>query len=222
MKNLEASQCSFNIIYTFDPDHEIDGKLVRSYRSDLAEILANKILKSTMHKYDYIVPIPMTGIFYAEKLARIMGIPMVEIFDRDKQTRTLSLTSVDRHEFYEKYFSKFKMELENKRILIVDEALISGTTIKLLSNWLKRFPLLKYSFAFVSPPMSGYCPNRNIKENERIAKVTNLGEIDMNALNEFIGQTGADTMYFNSAEDFNKLLFSNSRCSHCFNQISII
>ncbi|MDO6388173.1 phosphoribosyltransferase family protein [Uliginosibacterium sp. 31-12] len=219
MKNLEPSQCAFNLIYSFDPMHSIDGILVQDYRRKLAESLAAEVSKKKCRRFDFVVPIPMTGILYAKYVSEYLNIPYIEIFDREKRIRTLDMPNGERVKYYNEYFSSFESSLVGKSILVVDEALISGTTAMLVSKWLAKFKAKNYSFAFASPPMSGYCPNKYIKESDRAIADGPVGDALSVSIRKFADRMEADDIYFVSSEGFQRVIYEKTRCMLCFSQI---
>lgn len=219
LKTLNPNQCSFNLLYSFDPSHSVEGILVEEYRKKLAELLARRIIQAGGGGVDYVVPIPATGILYGKFVAEYLSLPFLEVFDREKRIRTLHLPSQERVDFYKNHSVYDSCSVSGKRILLVDEALISGTTAVLVSERIKHLGVKSYSFAFASPPLSFYCPNNYIKEKGRIIQNgTDEGGL-YNSIKKFKEKSGAESVFFVNSDEFNSALYDRTRCSLCFNQI---
>lgn len=215
--NITPNQCSFNIIYSFDADHDINGIPVSLFRRELAKCLAKQIQLSGK-TYDHIIPIPNTGIFYGKWLAKFLGVNYLNPFKKRKKTRTLSLTRPERTDFYSRFLEDNGIAENIDRVLFVDEALISGTTLFAISSWAQKKSIKNFSFAVASPPMINYCPDRIIKDEER-ALEPSLSDIALTKrVNDFTLKLQCDDLFFVSSEEFNSIMTSNERCTLCFSR----
>lgn len=212
--NVTQTQCAFNVIYSLAADHEINGELVSGIRRKISSSLADTILKSEA-EYDAVIPIPNTGIAYAKNIAKRLGIEYINPFKKVKNSRTLSLPKSDRKKFYERFLCDTPLDAAHQNVLVVDEALISGTTAFAVADWLK--PRVKnFAFAFASPPMINYCMCGVVKYSPRIISVVD-NEDDINeSVDKFNEILGSSQLYFIEPRDFQKIIDSRRMCSLCF------
>jgi len=211
---ITQSQCAFNIIYSLAADHEINGETIASKRKRLATALALKIKLSKV-EFDAIMPIPETGIIYAKHIANELKVPFINPFKKKKTTRTLLLPIENRSAFYKRFLLNSQLHVKYKNVLIVDEALISGTTVSSVANWVKD-KAERYSFAFASLPMINQCFLGNIKYSKRILSFgvneTNL----INSLGLLNEELGSDKLFFLDQSSFFEIIDAERCCTLCF------
>jgi glutamine phosphoribosylpyrophosphate amidotransferase len=211
---ITQSQCAFNIIYSLAADHEINGETIASKRKRLATALALKIKLSEL-KFDAVVPIPNTGIIYAKHIANVLKVPFINPFQKKKTKRTLLLPVENRSVFYKRFLLKSQFKNHYKNVLIVDEALISGTTVSSVANWVKN-KAARYSFAFTSLPMVNQCFLGNIKYSKRIL---DFGKNETNLINSLAllnKELGSDELFFLDHSSFFEIIDSERCCTLCF------
>jgi len=150
--------CSFNKIYSFRPYELVQGTSATKQRIELGKLLGNSD-SLTNKKVDYTVPVPETGIYPAMGYAEESGIPLYHAIIRDYQTeKTLYEPKV------EERTRKLREKLiiipdlvEGKEIVVIDEAVISGLTLKTVVEKLKKQNVEKLHIRIPSPPMLSNC-----------------------------------------------------------------
>jgi glutamine phosphoribosylpyrophosphate amidotransferase len=215
---LTQDQCAFNIIYTFSPEHDIDGVTVAQIRQELARLLANEIQESGL-TIRYIIPIPSTGIYYAKYVAKYLKIEIINPYKKNKNIRTLRLKYKERHSFYDRYLDNAEVPNSIDDVLFIDEALISGTTTKLVSEWANNQGIRNFSFAFASPPIINYCPNKMVRS---VARALDPGagnmetEMAVGVLSKSLKST---KVIFLPSQKFEDAMSGDRRCTLCFSKI---
>jgi glutamine phosphoribosylpyrophosphate amidotransferase len=207
--------CAFNIIYGFDGAHSVHGLSVASMRKALAVSLA-KAIEQKSGIYNYVVPIPNTGAFYSGEIAKNLNIKELRLFRKKCDKRTLSLPNEERKEYYIKRLVRESVKLKNAKILLVDEALISGLTLGILSANLKASGVESFSVAFVAPPVYCHCPWGLMGSKERLGLGMN-GDVDQTQYELSIKHhTGCTNVYFNTFKDFDACMPKHHTCKLCF------
>ena len=205
------SHCSFEYIYFAHPSSSIDGVNVYSTRKKIGQILAkNKKLKA-----DLIIPVPDSARPAALGYSQASSINLEEGLIKDRYKKRGSLRSFieptqKRRESIVKQIIPISASVKNKDIIVVDDSLVRGTSLKVLTKTLKKAGAKKIKLAFTFPPISFPCymgvdfptqnellaykvlsGNQNFKlVGDTIAKKLNVDEIifnDLNGLSKGIG-----------------------------------
>ena len=191
------------------------GVSVASMRKALALSLAETI-KQTPHNYHYVVPIPNTGAFYSSDIAKHLRVEELRLFRKKCNKRTLSLPTEDRKEYYIKRLVRESVTLKHSNVLLIDEALISGLTLGMLSANLKSSGVKSFSVALIAPPVYCYCPWGVMGAKERLGLGMN-GSVDPKEFELSIKtHTGCTNVYFNTFKDFDACLPKHNICKLCF------
>ena len=156
--------CIFDIIYTFDNRIKISNTTVGDVRREFCSKIVDKI--PTDHNFDFVAPIPETGRLYSYEIAKLLNVPHMEVLSKDVQQRTTSLAQSERFKINVNNFIVNKKHVANKKIILVDETIVTGQTL-----WLTRRQLLKagaasVTCALIMPPVKWCCPfgKRKVQE----------------------------------------------------------
>jgi len=116
---------------------------------------------------DIVVPIPESGIYPATGFSGETGIPLVFGIIRDYYTKRTLFDSK-----YESRITSLKRKLiavpdvlEDKRVILIDEAIISGSTLKIAVEKIKECEVKEIHIRIPSPPMLYHCPARMMPNN---------------------------------------------------------
>lgn len=202
--------CIFEHIYFSRPDSIVFGEKVFEVRKKIGIYLAEK----DNVKADCVVAVPDSsnyiGLGYAEK----RGIPFVLGLVRNHYVgRTfIAPDQITRDEGVRFKFNPLPSFFKEKKIILVDDSIVRGTTIKKLIRMLKENGALEIHLRIGSPPIRHSCfygvdtPNKE----KLIASRMEIEEI-----RKFIG---ADTLNYLSMEDLRKCVFHpEDYCYACFN-----
>ncbi|ELZ51167.1 dTDP-4-dehydrorhamnose reductase [Halorubrum distributum JCM 9100] len=155
--------CSFRPIYRMDIAEEFQGQSSGEIRKRLGAVLA----REDDIEPDVVVPIPKSGIYPAIGYAEEIGSPLEFALSKQQlRKRTLYDESIDRINVLEEKMRAIKSLIENKTVAVVDEAVLSGKTLRTV------IPILgaasKIHVRISSPPVTQTCPAYMHPENSNI------------------------------------------------------
>lgn len=166
--------CAFRIIYKSGPTETVFSKNVAEFRHRLGYELGKQIPLTILDEVDYIVPIPSTGIYYAMGLSEFVKKPYLQaLVKTGEYMRTFNISSSELriNKILDK-ITPIKELLLGKNIMIVDEAIFTGTTIRVICDMLRACEVKSIHIAIPTPLNSKRCnyyvmPDRSIlAENE--------------------------------------------------------
>jgi amidophosphoribosyltransferase len=135
LAQAERRHCMFEWVYFASPESVIDGVPVYGARIQLGRNLAKLIKKQIEEKKieaDIIVPVPETSRIAAISLAEELGVPYREVLIKNRYIkRTFILDSQEkRQSAVNLKLSPVRSEIEGKRVILVDDSIVLGTTSK--------------------------------------------------------------------------------------------
>jgi glutamine phosphoribosylpyrophosphate amidotransferase len=214
---IPQEKCTFNIIYTYDVSHLIEGTPVKHFRTELAKSLAAQIMEKGLN-VKYVIPIPNTGIVYAKEVAKHLNAKYMNPFVKKKISRTLGMNNRDRVSFYDRFLENMELGEDIGETIFIDEALISGTTISIMAEWARKKGISSYSFGFASPPIINYCPQQVVKNSRRLLDPATTDLSTDEAIKELNREIGSKDIFFVLSAEFSTILSGRTRCSLCFSQ----
>lgn len=151
---LKQKGCVFNLIYQLMPSDYFSGERVAKIRLALGERLAACIPDDIRHDLDYIVPVPKTGLYYAMGLSKGLQVPYIQGILKDStEERSFQLLDVNvRKKFLKNKLSPIGEILENKSVMVVDEAIFTGTTLKMACRMLREVGVKHIYLGIPTPP----------------------------------------------------------------------
>lgn len=176
--------CMFEWVYFASPESEIDGVPVYGARINLGRNLG-KLIKQELGKRgfeaDVVVPVPDTARIAAIAIAEDLGIPYRETLIKNRYIkRTFILDSQEkRQKAVNLKLSPVRSEIEGKRILLVDDSIVRGTTSKKIIELVRKAGAKQVYFVSTCPPIKNPCyygidfPSRAelIASNRSVAEV---------------------------------------------------
>lgn len=213
-ERTKCETCAFEYIYFARPDSTIDG--INVYNS---RVKAGKILyKESPIDADIVIGVPDSGIPAAVGYAQASDIPYGIGFIKNKYVgRTFITPSQElREKAVSVKLNPLKVNVEGKRVVIVDDSIVRGTTSKKLVEALRRAGALEVHFRVSSPIVKYPCyfgidtPYRSelIGSNSEVEKIRE--EINADSL----GYISIDGLLQSLGEDREK-----GFCLGCFNGI---
>ncbi|MGG7162690.1 amidophosphoribosyltransferase [Clostridium ihumii] len=188
--------CSFEYIYFARPDSVIDGISVHKSRFMAGE----KLYEESPVEADIVVAVPDSGISAAMGYSHASGIPYEVGLIKNKYIgRTfISPTQEERENAVNVKLNVLKENVEGKRVVLIDDSIVRGTTSKRLVELLRSAGAKEIHFRVSSPVVKFPCyfgidtPYRNgliganITVNEICEKIgaDTLGYLSKNALLE--------------------------------------
>ncbi len=157
MKNKQLYESNqkldiFEFVYFSRPDSDLLGKSVYSVRKSFGEELANQCSNI---EADVIIPVPETAIPVAIGYSNISKIPfeMGLIKSRYIHRTFIEPDQNMRERGVKLKLSPLKEFIENKRVIIIDDSLVRGTTSKQLIKMLFETGAREVHFIISSPPI---------------------------------------------------------------------
>jgi amidophosphoribosyltransferase len=208
-ENNKKAPCSFEHIYFARPDSVIDGLNVYESRVEAGRLLARQMKVDA----DVVIGVPDSGIPAAIGYAEESGIPYAVGLIKNKYIgRTfIKPTQALREQAVMVKLNPLKVNLEGKRVVIIDDSLVRGTTSKILIEIIRRAGAKEVHFRSASPAVkhSCYFGIDTAHREELIAARLSVEEIRK--------EINADTLDYLSMENMLKSLKGCDYCVGCFN-----
>ena len=177
-KNKNLKRCVFEYVYFARPDSHVFGRNVYQSRKAMGRILAEE---SPAPQADLIMPVPDSGVPSAIGYSLCAGIPYdMGIVRNHYIGRTFIHPSQSIRDFKVKIkLSAQKSLIDGKKVVVVDDSLVRGTTSKAVVNLLKQAGAKEIHFRVSSPPITGPCfyGVDTPQKNELIASKMSVEEI---------------------------------------------
>jgi amidophosphoribosyltransferase len=202
----EASRpCMFEWVYFASPQTEWEGVPVYNARIHLGRNLAKQIqgeIDAGRMKPDVVVPVPETARIAAISLSEELGIPYREVLIKNRYiSRTFILDTQDKREkAVQLKLSPVESEIRGKRVLLVDDSIVRGTTSKKLISLVRACGAKEVYFVSTAPAIRYPCkygidfPSHE----ELVAHGRDIAEIE-DAL-------GADRVVYQTIDDLSSAL----------------
>ena len=219
--NEKKETCIFEYVYFARPDSVIDGISVQKARYALGKELA----KESTVKADVVIGVPDSGIGAAMGYAKESGIPYVTGIIKNKYIgRTfIAPTQKEREDMVFVKLNAIKSDLEGKKVVVIDDSIVRGTTSRRLVEILRRAGAKEVHFKVSSSQVKFPChlgidtPSKN----ELISSTHELEEIRK--------EIGADSLAFISRKgmisalksclDCNESVCKEGWCEGCFSGV---
>lgn len=155
VKGEKKSFCLFEYVYLARPDSILNKELVHQVRQRSGEILAHEAPIGA----DLVVAIPDSGTSAAIGYSKASGIPFGEILIKNRYIgRTFIQPEQRIRDMGVKMkFNPLRKIVKGKRIIIVDDSVVRGTTIKRIIEVLRKYGAKKIHIRSCSPPIKYSC-----------------------------------------------------------------
>jgi amidophosphoribosyltransferase len=207
----ERKLCVFEMIYFARPDSAMHGESLYSYRIRLGKQLAQEAPADA----DLVMGVPDSGIPAAIGFSQVSGIPYAEGLIKNRYVgRTfIQPTQAMRESGIRMKLNPLKDVLAGKRIIIVDDSIVRGTTSRKLVKTLRDAGATEVHMRISSPPVTHPCfyGIDTDTQDQLIAATKSVAEI--------AAQIGVDSLSYLSREGMLQVTQVNpeSFCSACFN-----
>jgi len=153
----EFRPCAFEYIYFARPDSDIDGKNVYSTRECMGKVLAQN--DKDLLDADMVIPVPDSGVPSALGYAKESGIPFeLGIIRNHYVGRTfIEPTQAMRNMKVKMKLSPMKSLIEGKKLVVIDDSIVRGTTSKRIVRMLKDAGAAEVHFRVASPMIKYPC-----------------------------------------------------------------
>src|SRR6185295_17675113 len=162
LDNRTQRHCMFEWVYFASPESVIDGVPVYGARINLGKSLARlvkKEIKARGLQPDIVVPVPETSRIAAIALSEELGIPYREVLIKNRYIkRTFILDSQEkRQKAVNLKLSPVRSEIEGKRVILVDDSIVRGTTSRKIVELVRQAGASKVYFVSTCPPIKHPC-----------------------------------------------------------------
>lgn len=209
-KQPKRKLCIFEMIYFARPDSQMHGESLYSYRLRLGRYLAQE----SPADVDLVIGVPDSGIPAAIGYSQASGIAYAEGLIKNRYVgRTfIQPTQAMRESGIRMKLNPLKDVLAGKRVLIVDDSIVRGTTSHKIVKILREAGATEVHMRISSPPVTHPCfyGIDTDSQDQLIAATQSVAEI--------AAQIGVDSLSFLSWEGMLKATQEdpNSFCSACF------
>lgn len=196
---VKKKACIFELIYFARPDSVMDETSVYAARHKAGEILA----KEAPVEADVVIGVPDSGIGAAIGYAEASGIPYgVGLIKNKYIGRTFIQPNQKlREEGVRIKLNPLKETIKDKRVIIIDDSIVRGTTSKRLVEILRQAGAKEVHFRVTSPPVAHTChfgidtPRRKyligakktVEEIRELLGADSLAYISLDGLTESVG-----------------------------------
>lgn len=203
----QPTPCSFEWIYFARSDSQLDGIDTHESRIRMGAQLA----REKPVEADVVVAVPDSGIGAAIGYARESGIPFDwGLYKNPYAGRTFIAPSQEARELKVKMKLSPTSAVRGKRVILVDDSIVRGTTSRQIVNLLRDAGATEVHFRVSSPPITHPCfyGIDTAARKELVASTHTIEEI-----RELIG---ADTLAFISEQGLRGAIGGAGICSACF------
>lgn len=215
MKSSETtkkSHCMFEYVYFARPDSTIDGQSVYQARLNIGKSLFEEFPVEA----DLIVPVPDSSIPAAIGYSRASNIPYSEGLIKNRYVgRTFIMPTQEEREIAVKLkINPMKETLKGKRIVLVDDSIVRGTTSESLIQVVKETGVKEIHFLVGCPPVIAPCYYGVAMASKKELIAANL---DIEEIRE---KLGVDSLHYISEESLIKSIGFNKKdlCLGCINE----
>lgn len=209
-ENCELNICSFEYIYFARPDSTMEGINVHEIREKSGE----KIWYQAPVDADIVIGVPDSGVPAAIGFSKVSGIPFRPVLIKNRYIGRSFIvpTQEMRERIVNLKLNPIISEIKDKRVVIIDDSIVRGTTSKRLVKILKDAGVKEIHFRSVSPPIIAPCflgidtPSKDdlISANMSVEELKNY--------------LGVDSLEFLSLENLKEILGSERHCFGCFTE----
>ncbi|WP_458700739.1 amidophosphoribosyltransferase [Sulfurospirillum sp. 1307] len=196
--------CAFEYIYFARPDSDIEGKNVYAIRQEMGRELA----RESKVDADLVIPVPDSGVSAALGYSKESGIPFEMGIVRNHYVgRTFIEPTQERRDMKVKLkLSPIPSLLKGKKIVVIDDSIVRGTTAKRIVRILKEAGVSEVHMRIASPTIEHPCKygidtpsykelisaNKSVEEIREYIGADSLSFLSIEALKKSLGD---DTNY---------------------------
>ncbi|NQV08584.1 amidophosphoribosyltransferase [Candidatus Woesearchaeota archaeon] len=220
----EPKRCMFEWVYFSNVSSVFDERSVYKARTNLGKELA-KMETEKINKKDYIViPVPDSSKPAGEAYAFGLGLPTVEGLVRNRFVGRTFIESTERMARVRRKFSVLREVVEGKKVLLVDDSVVRGTTSKSIVKFLKEEGGAKEVHLRVScPPIVSPCfygiDMSSVSElfASKYKKEMKNSHIPKKVLKKMADEIGADSLIYQTVEGLVRSISypENELCVSC-------
>ena len=156
-KSKRKAHCMFEWVYFANVGSVLDGKSVYVARTKLGREMA-KLETETITKDHIVVPVPDTAKAAGDAYAYELGIPSMEALIRNRFVGRTFIEGDKRADKVANKYTVIKEILKDKKVMLVDDSIVRGTTSMQIVKFLKEVGGAKEVHIRVTcPPIKAPC-----------------------------------------------------------------
>ena len=157
MGSAKGAFCFFEFVYFARPDSKFKGRVVESARRDLGRVLAQEYA-SHKPRVDVVLGVPGTGVSAGISMAHEWDVPFEYGIIKVGSKRSFQETSQEKREkAIDEKFMFVKEFIEGKRVAVVDDSNVRGTTARKLASKLFQLGAREVHLYYFCPKVVGPC-----------------------------------------------------------------
>ena len=202
------AHCIFEYIYFARLDSHMDGISVYDARLRGGMALAKRYPVQA----DVVTGVPESGLTAAVGFAKYSGIPFIPAFAKNSYVgRTfIKPTQSERASAVHMKLSVIESVVRGKRIVLIDDSIVRGTTIAGLIDMMRKAGALQVHVRISSPPFLYPCfYGTDVPDNSELIATEHSTE-------QIRQQIGADSLEYMHIEDFEQMIGDLEICKACF------
>jgi amidophosphoribosyltransferase len=210
-ERINPKLCVFEFVYLSRPDTQLYGKEVHGARRRMGELLAEQAPLPPSDKFfdrpAMVMGVPESGVPAAEGFAQRSGLALGQGLVKNRYIgRTFIAPSQEaRAVGVRRKFNPLRDNIAGKRLVVVDDSIVRGTTSRQLVNMLREAGAVEVHFRVSSPPYKWPCffgidtgtraellaANLDLEEMRQYLGVESLGFLSLANLKAAIAAPGA-------------------------------
>ncbi len=181
--------CFFEFVYFARPDSKFKGRVVESARRDLGKVLGEEF-SARRRQVDVVIGVPGTGVSAGIAMAHAWGVPFENGIIKVGSKRSFQeATQEKREKAIDEKFLFIKEFVEGKRVAVVDDSNVRGTTARKIAARLFELGAKEVHLFYFCPKVIGPCYYGIDTPDE--SKLVAVGRSD-EEIREWIGATSVN------------------------------
>jgi amidophosphoribosyltransferase len=218
IEQLYGGKCIFEYIYFLNSKTTWNNLPVEKIRNEWAKSLAKTDLEwiNSVDKSDYIViGIPSTGVQPGKSYAEELDLTYIQGITKDsKVNRTFILAESERDKVSKKKYIYNKEIIEGKRVIIIDDSIVRGITMRNLVHSIFDNGALDVHIRIISPTITDICKyGIDIPTKEELI----ANKMSITEMNDYFGTSSLKFLEIDLLmKTIDPYIKKNTICSGCF------
>jgi amidophosphoribosyltransferase len=200
-ERIDPKLCLFEFVYFARPDSRLYERSVHQARVRMGELLAEQAPVEA----DMVMGVPESGVPAAEGFARRSGVPYGQglVKNRYIGRSFIAPSQEQRANAVRMKLNPLKENLVGKRVVVVDDTIVRGTTQRQLTRMLREAGATEVHLRITAPPVAWSCfygIDTGVREEllaathtvEEIRTFLNVDTLDYLSLDRLVEATGAE------------------------------